>query len=110
MDNREFASSLGRRAKEAALQFSPECFFERVLRVVAECVAEASRSGWQTCVFRRSAAFKDSRRERPKLQNARSLRHGLSRRGNATATSTADWKLLFTVPLSPSPTGAAPLM
>ena len=41
MENRDLARSLGRRAKEAAVQFSPERFFEAVFRVVAECVEEA---------------------------------------------------------------------
>jgi hypothetical protein len=42
MESRDLARSLGRRAKEAAIQFSPECFFEAVFRVVAECVEETS--------------------------------------------------------------------
>jgi glycosyltransferase involved in cell wall biosynthesis len=42
MENRDLARSLGKRAREAAIQFSPECFFEAVFRVVAECVENAT--------------------------------------------------------------------
>jgi glycosyltransferase involved in cell wall biosynthesis len=41
MEDRNLARSLGTRAKEAAIQFSPECFFEGVFRVVKECVEQA---------------------------------------------------------------------
>jgi len=41
MENRDLARSLGRSAKEAATQFSPECFFEGVFRVVEECLEES---------------------------------------------------------------------
>ncbi len=38
MEDRNLARSIGRKAKEAAAQFSPECYFDGVLRVVKECI------------------------------------------------------------------------
>ena len=43
MEDRNLARSVGRRAKEAALQFSPQRFFEGVFSVVEECL-KASHS------------------------------------------------------------------
>lgn len=43
MENRDLARSLGRRAQEAAIQFSPERFLERAFRIAEECIEEASR-------------------------------------------------------------------
>jgi glycosyltransferase involved in cell wall biosynthesis len=43
MEDRNLARTVGKRAKEAAAQFSPERFFEGVLRVVEECL-KASHS------------------------------------------------------------------
>jgi glycosyltransferase involved in cell wall biosynthesis len=42
MGDRHLATSVGKKAKEAAAQFSPECFFEAVLRVVKECIEQCS--------------------------------------------------------------------